>query len=119
MSGEILTLVFRQMDKLGITIRGLTKHGMPITPLVILDGHPSRMDSKFLTYTNKVSSKWTAVLRAWYGTSKLQLHDDAAKNGTFKSALANTKKDVFEEEDKWLTSYHQAPGDCSCCEGCS
>jgi hypothetical protein len=89
--GEILTLVIQQMDKLGITKCGLTKHGAPITPLVILDGHPSQMDSKFLTYINKVSSKWTAVLGAPYGTSKWQLHDDAAQNGTFKSALANAK----------------------------
>jgi hypothetical protein len=60
----ILTLVFWQMDMLGITKCGLTEHGMPITPLVILDGHPSQMDSKFLTYINKVSSKWMAVLQS-------------------------------------------------------
>jgi hypothetical protein len=92
MLGEILTLVFRQMDKLGITKRVLTEHGMPITPLAIIDVHPSQMDSKFITYINKVSSKWTAVLGAPYGTSKWQLHDDAAQNGTFKSALANARK---------------------------
>jgi hypothetical protein len=70
MSGEILTLVFRQMNKLGITKCGLIKHGMPITPLVILDSHPSQMDSEFLTYINEVSSKWMAVPGAPYGTSK-------------------------------------------------
>ncbi len=41
MSGEILTLVFQQTDNLDITKCGLTKHGMSITPLIILDGHPS------------------------------------------------------------------------------
>jgi hypothetical protein len=92
MMGEILTLVFRKMDKLGIRKFKLNKHAMPITPLVILDSHPSRMDSKFFTYINKISSKWTAVLRAPYGTSKWQLHDDAAQNGTFKSASKHQKK---------------------------
>ncbi len=92
MLGEILTLVFQQMDKLSITKRGLTKHGMLITPLAILDVHPSQMDSEFLTYINKGSSKRRDVLGAPYGMSKWQLHDDAAQNGTFKSALANARK---------------------------
>jgi len=118
MTGEILTLVFRQMDKLGITKRGFNENGSLVTPLVILDGHPSRMDSEFLTHINEITSKWTAVLGAPYGTSKWQLHDDEAQNGSFKIALANAKKkDVFEKEGKRLTNRHQAPGDCSCCEG--
>ena len=95
MTGEILTLVFRQMDKLGITKRGFNENGSPVTPLVILDGHPSRMDSEFLTYINEITSKWTAVLGAPYGTSKWQLHDDEAQNGSFKIALANAKKKMY------------------------
>jgi hypothetical protein len=92
MMGEILTLVFRQMDKLGITKRGFSENGSPVTPLVILDGHSLRMDSKFLTYINEITIKWTDVLGAPYGTSKWQLHDDEAQNGSFKIALANAKK---------------------------
>jgi hypothetical protein len=92
MLGEILTLVFRQMDKLGITKHGLNKHGMPITHLVILDGHPLQMDSKFLTHINNISSKQKALIGAPQGTSKWQLHNIAAQNRTFKSALANTQK---------------------------
>ncbi len=71
--GEILALVFQQMDKLGITKHGFNKNGLPFTPLVILNGHPSQIDSEFLTYIN---GKCTAVLRALYGISKWQLHDN-------------------------------------------
>jgi hypothetical protein len=117
MTGEILTMVFLQMDKLGITKCRFNKNGSPVTPLVILDGHPLHMDSKFLTYINDISSKWMAVLGAPYGTSKWQLHDNEAQNGSFKSALANVKKNVFEKEGERLTNSHQAAGDCSCCEG--
>lgn len=42
MTGEILTEMFKMMDKLGISKRGTNENGNPMCPCMIIDGRPSR-----------------------------------------------------------------------------
>ena len=98
MSGEILTLMFKQMDKLGISKHGIDEIGKPFYPSMIIDGHPSQMNPDLLTYLNDKPTKWIVALGCPYGTSKWQLHDDKAHNRTFKTALRTSKKNMYEKK---------------------
>lgn len=93
MTGAILVKLFTAMDELGISKRGIDENGKPYCPVVILDGHASRMDLGFLEYMHK--AKWKAVLGAPYGTAKWQLHDDLRQNGAFKMELSKAKSKLF------------------------
>ena len=98
MSGEILHKMFEMMDKLGITKRGTDENGKPFCPCMIIDGHPSRMNADFLTYINEETPRHVVVVGCPYGTSKWQLHDDKAQNGTFKTMLRIAKKNMYEKK---------------------
>jgi hypothetical protein len=65
-------------------------------PLLILDGHHSRMDVEFLEYINNEDHKWYVCLGVPYGTHKWQVADSSQVNGRFKIELAKTKSEYMK-----------------------
>ena len=91
MTGDILHKTFKKMDELGLTFHGEDKDGVYREPLMLIDGHISRLNSGFLVYTNEPDTNWMVILGAPYGTDIWQYHDDTRQNGTFKSAFYDAK----------------------------
>jgi hypothetical protein len=79
-SGEILVSVLRTLDDLDVFPR---VPGGPV-PVLIIDGHESRLDPMFLTYINGEGHVWKVCLGVPYATSYWQVGDSAEQNGTFK-----------------------------------
>jgi hypothetical protein len=79
MTDKVLAKVYKQMDNLGITKRGVDENGQPYYPCVIIDGHTLRVDKDFLTYTNEPLTKWVIALGVPYETALWQLHDKKDK----------------------------------------
>ena len=63
---EILTNIFKRLDNLSL-FNKYCDTGM--IPFVLLDGHGSRFDVKFLEYMNNKSHKWNVCLGAPYRTA--------------------------------------------------
>jgi hypothetical protein len=57
------------------------------TPILILDGHHSCMDIKFLEYISQPEHKWFVCLGVPYGTHKWQVADSLQVNRQFKIEL--------------------------------
>jgi hypothetical protein len=79
-NGEILVSVLRTLDDLDVFPR---VPGGPV-PVLIIDGHESRLDPMFLTYINGEGHVWKVCLGVPYATSFWQVGDSAEQNGTFK-----------------------------------
>ena len=91
MTTAILKKTFAAMDELNITSCGVNEDGTLYFPLVVIDGHASRMGEAFLEYVNDESHRWLAMLGAPYGTDIWQFHDDKRQNGCFKTELSDAK----------------------------
>jgi hypothetical protein len=83
---SILTDMLRYMDANEVYNRSMGE-----TPILILDGHHSRMDVEFLEYINQPEHKWFVCLGVPYGTHKWQVADSSQVNGMFKIQLTKTK----------------------------
>jgi hypothetical protein len=96
----ILTDMLRYMDSNEVYDR---RNGE--TPILILDGHHSRMDVEFLEYINQPEHKWFVCLGVPYGTHKWQVADSSQVNGMFKIQLAKTKCEYlrFKNNNQSLT----------------
>jgi len=53
-------------------------------PVVIIDGHESRLHPTFLEYINNPNNKWFVVLGVPYATSYWQVGDSNEQNGRGK-----------------------------------
>jgi hypothetical protein len=60
--------------------------------VLILDGHESRLDVKFIAYINDPNHIWRVCLGVPYATSYWQVGDSAEQNGTFKVLWYKLKK---------------------------
>jgi hypothetical protein len=69
------------------------KEGGPY-PVLIVDGHESRLNIDFLTYINDPSHKWFVSLGVLYATNYWQVGDSAEQNGHFKMVLSNAKRQL-------------------------
>jgi len=67
-------------------------HSTGLCPFLLLDGHGSRFDLKFLEYINSEETKWNVNTGLLYGTSYWQVGDLMEQNGCFKMALAKAKQ---------------------------
>jgi hypothetical protein len=67
--------------------------GSPI-PVLIIDGHKSRLDPKFVTYINDPRHLWKVCLGVPYATNFWQVGDSAEQNGAFKQVLWYKEKDL-------------------------
>jgi len=68
MTSGILMQTFQKMDELNITQRGIGEDGKSYYPLVVIDGHMSRIREDFLCYVNDNEHLWQTMLGAPYGT---------------------------------------------------
>jgi hypothetical protein len=68
------------------------------TPVLLLDGHHSRLKIPFLSYINDDKHKWTVCLGVPYGTHLWQVADAPELNGTFKIALWKEKRKYLREK---------------------
>ena len=81
MTSEILKNIVKTLDTLEIFDRFTG-----ITPLLLLDGHGSRMELPFPQYINDPLHLWRALIGVPYGTSLWQVGDSAEQNGAYKMA---------------------------------
>ena len=99
MTSEILKDILKTLDTLEIF-----DCSTGITPLILLDGHGSRMELPFLNYINDPLHLWFALIGVPYGTSLWQVGDSAQQNGAYKMALARIKKILIEWKERMMVA---------------
>jgi hypothetical protein len=87
----MLAAMLELIDREGVYDRSDGKQ-----PVLILDGHGSRMKLPFLKYINDKSHPWTVCLGVPYGTHIWQVGDAPELNGCFKTALYRSKREYLE-----------------------
>ena len=63
---------------------------------MLIDGHSSRLDPKFLTYINNCNHQWKVCLGVPYLTSLWQVGNSKEKKGTFKGEWYRAKTSLYE-----------------------
>ena len=63
---------------------------------MLIDGHSSRLDPKFLTYINNCNHQWKVCLGVPYGKSLWKVGDIKEQNGTFKDEWYRAKTSLYE-----------------------
>ena len=102
-TSKILRKALETLDNLGIYQRS---EGGP-TPMIILDGHDSRLQVPFLEYVNKKKdgkSIWRACIGLPNATAKWQVGDSNEQNGSYKMAMTKEKDKLLRWKRK-----HQMP----------
>ena len=66
-------------------------------PFLLLDGHHSRFEIPFLDYICNNQHNWQLCIGVPYGIFLWQVLDSKEYNGSYKIALAQTKKEFFEK----------------------
>jgi hypothetical protein len=80
-SGDILVDILKYFDQIDLFPR---VDGGPI-PVLIVDGHQSRLDPKFVDYINDSGHKWKVCLGVPYATTLWQVGDASEQNGFVKT----------------------------------
>jgi hypothetical protein len=70
-----------------------------LQPVLLLDGHQSRMKLHFLKYINHPSHLWVVCLVVPNGTHNGKVGDALQLNGCFKMALAKSKRKILSFQD--------------------
>jgi hypothetical protein len=86
-TSEILAGMIASIDKQNVFDRSTWK-----LPVLLLDGHQSRMKLPFLEYVNNPEHKWMVCLGVPYGTHLWQVADAPELNGCFKINLWKAKR---------------------------
>jgi hypothetical protein len=94
-TADLLTDMLATIDKLKVFDR---RDRVP--PFLLLDGHGSRFDLKFLRYISNTATKWNVCIGVPYGTSYWQVGDSSEQNGCFKMALTKVKRQLLAEKSK-------------------
>lgn len=94
-TGDLLVAMLGSIDKLGVFDRS-----DGVSPFLLLDGHGSRFDLKFLRYINTNTTKWNACIGVPYGTSYWQVGDSTEQNGCFKMALTKHKRNLLRRKEE-------------------
>jgi hypothetical protein len=66
-------------------------------PFLIINGHKSQLDPKFLMYINDVGHVWKVCLDILYATNYWQVGDSSQQNRTFKVLW-------YRENENWCLS---------------
>ena len=66
-----------------------------IISFMLINGHSSRLDPKFLTYINNCNHQWKVCLGVPYATSLWQVGDSNEHNGTFKGGWYRAKTSLY------------------------
>jgi hypothetical protein len=83
-----------------------------VQPVLVLDGHQSRMKLPFLQYINDPAHPWTVCLGVPYGTHIWQVADSLELKGSFKIAFTRAKAEylahcgLFQQKFKKPILYH-------------
>jgi hypothetical protein len=85
-TSTILTCLLKEIDQHNVFDR---QNGTK--PLLLLDGHHSRMDLEFLEYINQPGNEWCVCIGVPYGTHLWQVADSSQINGKFKIELTKEK----------------------------
>ena len=91
-SGDILVEILKYFDKIDLFPR---VPGGPI-PMLIVDGHQSRLDPKFIDYINDDGHVWKVCLGVPYATVLWQVGDASEQNGKFKVEWYKVKEDIMK-----------------------
>jgi hypothetical protein len=105
-TGELLAAMLEAIDKLGVFDRS-----DGVAPFLLLDGHGSRFDLKFLRYMNTDKTKWNACIGVPYGISYWQVGDSTEQNGCFKMALTKHKRNLLTRKEKCRLEFAVEKGD--------
>ncbi len=92
-TGAILVKILEYFDTLQLFER---YPGGPI-PLLIVDGHQSRLDPRFVSYINNKDHEWRVCLGVPYATILWQVRDALEQNGKFKIEWTKVKE--------WMMAY--------------
>ena len=92
MNGWVLTEILRRIDDLELYHQDRMNG---LTPFLLLDGHQSRFDLRFLKYINEKETQWSVCLGVPYGTALWQVADSSEQNGMFKMELTKMKKRLY------------------------
>ena len=84
---EILVDIFKTLDGLKVYERG---EGLPV-PCAVVDGHDSRLSTKFHDYITDPNHTWNFALGVPYLTHVWQVGDSSEQNGSFKIAFSKAK----------------------------
>ena len=87
MTADILKDIIATLDTLEIF-----DHSNGISPVLLLNGHGSRLDLPFLQYINDPTHLWAFLVGFPYGTSLLQVGGSTEQNRAYKMALTRIKK---------------------------
>lgn len=89
-TSDLLVEILKYCDNNNIYER---REGGPV-PMLVLDGHESRLGLQFLEYINDPEHKWYCSLGVPYATSYWQVGDSAEQNGMFKMLLGEAKRQL-------------------------
>ncbi len=87
-TGAILVNILEYFDTLQLFER---YEGGPI-PMLIVDGHQSRLDPTFVSYINDPAHEWRVCLGVPYATVLWQVGDASEQNGKFKIEWTKVKE---------------------------
>ena len=93
-TSEILVDMLQTLDEMELVPRN---NG--VNPLILLDGHRSRLEMPFLKYVNTPEDHWVAVIGVPYGTALWQVGDSKEQNGSFNMAITKAKQNLLEMKD--------------------
>ena len=93
-TSEILVDMLRTMDEMDLVPRSNN-----VSPLILLDGHRSRLEMPFLKYVNTPKDHWVACIGVPYGTALWQVGDSKEQNGSFNMAITKAKQNLLELKD--------------------
>ena len=90
-TAEILVKILTKFDKMDLFPR---VPGGPI-PVLLVDGHQTRLDPLFIDYINGQNHRWKVCLGVPYATNLWQVGDAAENNGTFKTNWYRAKEQLL------------------------
>ena len=93
-TSDILVDMLKTLDQLGVIPRDDN-----VKPLILLDGHRSRLELPFLKYVNDPEDHWIACIGVPYGTALWQVGDSKEQNGSFNMAMTREKQKLLEYKD--------------------
>ena len=93
-TSEILKEALQTLDHLNIFNRDEC-----LSPLLLLDGHSSRLELPFLQYINNPKDHWVTCIGVPYGTALWQVGDSKEQNGSFNIGMTKAKQKLIEKKE--------------------
>ena len=94
-TSEILVDALKTLDEL----RAFPRDD-DVSPFLLLDGHPSRLQAPFLKYINSPEDHYVTCIGVPYGTALWQVGDSKEQNGSFNMAMTLEKRTLVQKKEK-------------------